>query len=340
MVTKKPKGLGRGLEALLSPSLSDEANATPTTPAGTPMMLALDQLAPGQYQPRTRMDEGALYELAESIKAQGIMQPILVRRIRAEPGGLRLHDESRGPSPATAGAASAGVDRATYSAGAQADYEIIAGERRFRAARLAGLDEVPVLVRDVADEAAAAMALIENIQREDLNPLEEAQGMKRLIDDFSLTHEQMAQAVGKSRSAASNLLRLLHLTEPVQTMPMAGDIDMGHARALLALDGAAQVTAASQVAARKLSVREAESLVKRLAAEFSLTAPRRPPAREKSGDVRRVEEELSDLLMAPVEVREKKKTRRAGKLEQTGEVAIGFGSLEELNGLIERLRGH
>ncbi len=322
MVTKKPKGLGRGLEALLSPSLSDEANATPTTPAGTPMMLALDQLAPGQYQPRTRMDEGALYELAESIKAQGIMQPILVRRL----------SEQKQPF-AQAGQAQQATDSI-------ATYEIIAGERRFRAARLAGLDEVPVLVRDVADEAAAAMALIENIQREDLNPLEEAQGMKRLIDDFSLTHEQMAQAVGKSRSAASNLLRLLHLTEPVQTMLMAGDIDMGHARALLALDGAAQVTAASQVAARKLSVREAESLVKRLAAEFSLTAPRRPPAREKSGDVRRVEEELSDLLMAPVEVREKKKTRRAGKLEQTGEVAIGFGSLEELNGLIERLRGH
>ena len=323
MVTKKPKGLGRGLDALLGPGPADAGDASgAATPAGAPMMLALGELAPGQYQPRTRMDEGALYELAESIKAQGIMQPILVRRL----------SEQKQPF-AQAGQAQQATDSI-------ATYEIIAGERRFRAARLAGLDEVPVLVRDVADEAAAAMALIENIQREDLNPLEEAQGMKRLIDDFSLTHEQMAQAVGKSRSAASNLLRLLHLTEPVQTMLMAGDIDMGHARALLALDGAAQVTAASQVAARKLSVREAESLVKRLAAEFSLTAPRRPPAREKSGDVRRVEEELSDLLMAPVEVREKKKTRRAGKLEQTGEVAIGFGSLEELNGLIERLRGH
>jgi len=293
MATKR-KGLGRGLEELLGPQAA-------ATPAGTPMMAALSQLAPGPYQPRTRMDEGALYELAESIKAQGIMQPILVRE-----------------------------------AGAQS-YEIIAGERRFRAAKLAGLSEVPVLVRDVPDEAAAAMALIENIQRENLNPLEEAQGLQRLIDDFGLTHEQMAQAVGKSRSAASNLLRLLKLTEPVQTMLMAGDIDMGHARALLALDGAAQITAANQVASRKLSVREAESLVKKLGAEFQLSAPRKPRgAPAKSGDVRQVEEELSDLLMAQVEVRVKK-TARSGA--QSGEIAIQFSSLDELNGLIERLRG-
>ncbi len=304
MVTRKPKGLGRGLDALLGPSLSAADDAAAATPAGTPMMLALDALAPGQYQPRTRMDEGALYELAESIKAQGIMQPILVRRVSAGTG-----------------------------------YEIIAGERRFRAARLAGLSEVPVLLRDVPDEAAAAMALIENIQREDLNPLEEAQGLKRLLDEFGLTHEQAAQAVGRSRSAASNLLRLLQLTPVVQTMLMAGDIDMGHARALLALDGAAQITAASQVAARKLSVREAESLVKRLNAEFNLTSPRKPPGQpEKSGDVRRVEEELSDLLLAQVEVRVKRRTKRGGRLEQTGELAIHFGSLDELNGLIERLR--
>jgi len=304
MVTRKPKGLGRGLDALLGPSLSAADDAAAATPAGTPMMLALDALAPGQYQPRTRMDEGALYELAESIKAQGIMQPILVRRVGAGTG-----------------------------------YEIIAGERRFRAARLAGLSEVPVLLRDVPDEAAAAMALIENIQREDLNPLEEAQGLKRLLDEFGLTHEQAAQAVGRSRSAASNLLRLLQLTPVVQTMLMAGDIDMGHARALLALDGAAQITAASQVAARKLSVREAESLVKRLNAEFNLTSPRKPPGQpEKSGDVRRVEEELSDLLLAQVEVRVKRRAKRGGRLEQTGELAIQFGSLDELNGLIERLR--
>jgi len=324
MVTKKPKGLGRGLDALLGPSLSATAtdgNAQPATPAGTPMMLPLDDLRPGQYQPRTRMDEGALYELAESIKSQGIMQPILVRRL----------DGSRSSLPASSplGAVNTG-----------AHYEIIAGERRFRAARLAGLADVPVLVREVPDEAAAAMSLIENIQREDLNPLEEAQGLQRLVSEFELTHEQAAQAVGRSRSAASNLLRLLQLAEPVQTMLMAGDLDMGHARALLALEGAAQITAANQVSARKLSVRETESLVKRLSAEFNLTASRKPShADEKSGDVRRVEEELSDLLMAQVEVRVKKKTKRAGKVEQAGELAVQFGSLEELNGLIERLRG-
>src|SRR5436190_18394115 len=197
MVTKKPKGLGRGLEALLGPTAAHGANdATPATP-GLPASLMLADIVPGKYQPRTRMDEGSLYELAESIKAQGIMKPILVRPL----------------------------------AGGQ--YEIIAGERRSRAAKLAGLDEVPVLVKDVPDEAAAAMALIENIQREDLNPLEEAQGIARLVNEFHLTHEQAAQAVGRSRSAASNLLRLLNLSEPVQQMLMAGDIDMGHARALL-----------------------------------------------------------------------------------------------------------
>jgi ParB family chromosome partitioning protein len=268
------------------------------------------------------MDEGALYELAESIKSQGIMQPILVRRVSA----------SRRPTGQ--------ADQSQDATNSGANYEIIAGERRFRAARLAGLTEVPALVREVPDEAAAVMALIENIQREDLNPLEEAQGLKRLIGQFGLTHDLAAQAVGKSRAAASNLLRLLNLTEPVQTMLMAGDIDMGHARALLALEGAAQITAANQVSAKKMSVREAEALVKRLNAEFNLTSPRKPPASaDKSGDVRRVEEELSDLLLAQVEVRVKKKTKRAGKLEQTGELAIQFSSLDELNGLIERLRG-
>lgn len=323
MVTKKPKGLGRGLDALLGPSLSANAaeNNTPAaTPAGTPMMLSLDDLRPGQYQPRTRMDEGALYELAESIRSQGIMQPILVRRLNG----------TRSASPATSPLGDVNTD---------ANYEIIAGERRFRAAKLAGLTDVPALVREVPDEAAAAMSLIENIQREDLNPLEEAQGLHRLVNEFELTHEQAAQAVGRSRSAASNLLRLLQLAEPVQTMLMAGDIDMGHARALLVLEGAAQITAANQVSARKMSVRETEGLVKRLSAEFNLTASRKSSHEaEKSGDVRRVEEELSDLLMAQVEVRVKKKTKRAGKLEQTGELAVQFSSLEELNGLIERLR--
>jgi ParB family chromosome partitioning protein len=217
-------------------------------------------------------------------------------------------------------------------------YEIIAGERRFRAAKLAGLDSVPVLVRDVPDEAAAAMALIENIQREDLNPLEEAHGLQRLIKDFGLTHEQAAQAVGRSRSAASNLLRLLNLADPVQTMLMAGDIDMGHARALLALDRAAQITAANQIAQKKLSVREAESLVKKLGAEFSLVSPK--PKNEKSRDMRRIEEELSDLLTAEVEVRVKKRVKRHGRVEELGELSIQFGSLDELNGLIDRLRAH
>jgi len=298
MVTKKIKGLGRGLEALLGPTASEivphaGADATPT-------VLNLDQMVAGVYQPRKRMDEGALYELAESIKSQGIMQPILVRKIAS--GG----------------------------------YEIIAGERRFRAARLAGLTQVPVLVRDVSDQNAAAMALIENMQREDLNPLEEAIGIQRLIKEFGLTHEQAAQAVGRSRSAASNLLRLLNLAEPVQTMLVAGDIDMGHARALLSLDKAAQITAANQINAKKLSVREAENLVKKIGADFSLVTQK--PSKEKSRDIKRLEEELSDLLTAQVEIRIKKQTKSNGKIDQAGELSIAFGSIESLNGLIEKLQ--
>jgi ParB family chromosome partitioning protein len=304
MVTKKPKGLGMGLEALLGPKVQDAPAPPVGANPGQPASLRLDDLVPGQYQPRTRMDEGALYELAESIKAQGIMQPILVRRL--------TEGKNAGK------------------------YEIIAGERRSRAARLAGLDAVPVLVRDVPNEAAAAMALIENIQREDLNPLEEAQGIQRLIKEFGLTHETAAQAVGRSRSAASNLLRLLNLADPVQTMLMAGDLDMGHARALLALERATQITAAAQIAAKKMSVREAESLVKKLSAEFQLTPSK--PGKEKSRDIKRVEDELSDMLTAQVEVRVKKRVKRHGKFEEQGELAIQFGSLEELNGLIDRLR--
>lgn len=308
MVTKKQKGLGRGLEALLGPRASelpagDNASSMATSP-GLPASLRLGDLVAGQYQPRTRMDEGALYELAESIKAQGIMQPILVRRL-------------------TSGAN-------------DGKYEIIAGERRFRAARLAGLESVPVLVRDVPDESAAAMSLIENIQREDLNALEEAHGLQRLVKEFGLTHELAAQAVGRSRSAASNLLRLLNLAEPVQSMLMAGDLDMGHARALLALDRATQITAANRITAKKMSVREAENLVKKLGAEFDLKPEKN--TREKSRDTRRVEEELADLLMAEVEVRVKKQVKRNGRLEDIGEVAIKFASMDELNGLIERLR--
>ena len=304
MVTKKTKGLGRGLEALLGPKVDDSVAAQAAAADGLPNTLPLSQMVPGMYQPRTRMDEGALYELAESIKVQGIMQPILVRQLRDGPNAGK--------------------------------YEIIAGERRSRAAKLAGLDSVPVLVRDVPNESAAAMALIENIQREDLNPLEEAQGLQRLVKEFGLTHELAAQAVGRSRSAASNLLRLLNLAEPVQSMLMAGDIDMGHARALLALDRATQITAANQISARKMSVREAESLVKKLGAEFNLV-PQKPKS-EKSRDIKRVEEELSDLLTAQVEVRVKKRVKRHGRIEEMGELAIQFGSLDELNGLIDKLR--
>lgn len=303
MATRK-KGLGRGLEALLGPSATSATDAARTD--GSPSELLLSDMVAGQYQPRMRMDEGALYELAESIKAQGIMQPILVRKL-------------------------ASGDNA-------GKYEIIAGERRFRAAHLAGLSKVPVLVRDVDDHATAAMALIENMQREDLNPLEEAQGLQRLINEFGLTHEQAAQAVGRSRSATSNLLRLLNLADPVQTMLLAGDIEMGHVRALLALERGAQITAANQISGKKLSVREAESLVKRLAANFELTG-QKPRSAAKSADIRSVEEELSDLLMAQVEVRIKKRVKRHGKMEETGELAIQFGSIEALNGLIARLRG-
>ena len=286
MVTKKPKGLGLGLEALLGPKVSEGAAAE-----GLPTSLKLDRLRTGKYQPRTRMDEGSLYELAESIKSQGVMQPILVRPL------------------------------------VEGIYEIIAGERRFRAAQLAGLDAVPVLVKVVADEAAAVMALIENIQREDLNPLEEAQGLQRLVTEFKLTHEQAAQAVGRSRSAASNLLRLLQLAEPVQQMLLAGDLDMGHARALLPLAAAQQVMAAQEISARKLSVREAERLAARSAA--SEGAPARTKATTKPRDIVRLEERLSDQLTAAVEIRLQRGTR--------GEIAIRFGSLDELNGLLDKL---
>ena len=300
MVTKKPKGLGMGLEALLGPKAAD-VSAGNGAPQGQPVTLRLEQLQAGKYQPRTRMDEGSLYELAESIKTQGAMQPVLVRPV--------------GPGR----------------------YEIIAGERRFRAARLAGLAEVPVLVREVPDQAAAVMALIENMQREDLNPLEEAQGLQRLIREFGLTHEQAAQAVGRSRSAATNVLRLLNLAEPVQAMLAAGDIDMGHARALLSLDKAAQITAAHQINAKKLSVRDAENLVKKLGADFSLVTQK--PVKEKSRDIKRLEEELSDLLTAQVEIRIKKQIKKNGKTDQAGELSIAFGSIESLNGLIEKLQG-
>ncbi len=299
MATKKIKGLGMGLEALLGPTVND-ASAGAADAAGTPTVLRLDQLQAGKYQPRTRMDEGALYELAESIRSQGVMQPILVRPV-GEAGSGR--------------------------------YEIIAGERRSRAAKLAGLSEVPVLVKAVPDEAAAVMALIENIQREDLNPLEEAQGLQRLTQEFGLTHEQAAQSVGRSRSAASNLLRLLQLAEPVQTLLMAGDLDMGHARSLLALDKALQITTAHEVVARKLSVRDTEKMVNQLQGGGRQT-PLLRVKQDKHRDVVRLEEELSDLLTAQVEIVIKRRTKRG----EQGELSIQFGSLDELNGLIDRLR--
>ncbi len=260
---------------------------------GAPNTLPLTQMQAGKYQPRTRMDEGALQELAASIRAQGLMQPILVRPI--------------------------GADR----------YEIIAGERRFRAANIAGLTEVPVLVKDVPDQAAAAMALIENIQREDLNPLEEAQGIQRLLDEFNFTHEQAAESVGRSRSAVSNLLRLLNLATAVQTMLLAGDLDMGHARALLAVDTATQVQLAHQVVNRRLSVRETEKLV--AATTKAVPTVKAKVAQDGGRDTRRLEEELSDLLAATVKI----KVGRRGR----GQLTVDFGDLDSLEGILLRLRG-
>jgi ParB family chromosome partitioning protein len=292
MATKKLKGLGRGLDALLG----GDANDTPAAPAGSPSTLSVSRIQAGKYQPRTRMDDGSLSELAASIKSQGIMQPVLVRPITGN---------------GTVG------------------YEIIAGERRFRAAQLAGLDEIPVLVREVDDQNAAAMALIENIQREDLNPLEEAQGIARLISEFDFTHEQAANAVGRSRSAVSNLLRLVNLAQPVQTMLMAGDIDMGHARALLAVDAASQIALANQVISKRLSVRETEKLVARTLEEQNAPAAT-ARQKEKSGDIVRLEEELSDRLATPVVF----KMGAKGK----GQMIIDFADLDVLESVLARLR--
>ena len=277
------KGLGRGLDALLAANQDDEGDK------GELQMLPTHALQPGKYQPRTRMDPGSLEELAASIKAQGIMQPIMVRPVGAD------------------------------------IYEIIAGERRWRASQIAGLVEVPCLVREIADEAALAMSLIENIQREDLNPLEEAGGIQRLIDEFDMTHQQAADAVGRSRPAASNLLRLLNLAKPVQELLMAGDIDMGHARALLPLDGASQVQLANQVAARQLSVRDTERLVQQV---LNPRLKKTPPQPDR--DLLRLEEEIADVIGASVKIKANKKG--------AGEVSIRFGSLDQLDGLLGRLR--
>ncbi|WP_275271719.1 ParB/RepB/Spo0J family partition protein [Limnobacter sp. P1] len=282
---KRTKGLGRGLEALLGPSGDDS-----TRDMGEQVMtLPLGKLQAGKYQPRSRMDESSLMELAESIKSQGIMQPILVRPIGS------------------------------------GKYEIIAGERRFRASKLAGLEEVPVLVRAVPDESALAMALIENIQREDLNPLEEALGVQRLIREFNLTHEDAARAIGRSRSATSNMLRLLNLAEPVQTMLLAGDIEMGHARALLALTAAEQIACANEVVNKRLSVRETEKLVNDWASDGDRSATKP----KQTADVRRLEEGLADWLASAVQL----KANANGK----GSVTIKFNNLDELDGVLERI---
>jgi ParB family chromosome partitioning protein len=277
----KMKGLGRGLDALLAGSMDEEPGN------GTLQNLTVDRLQPGKYQPRSRMDHASLEQLADSIKAQGIMQPILVRKVLGE------------------------------------RFEIIAGERRWRAAQLAGLAEVPVLVRDVPDEAALAMSLIENIQRENLNPLEEAAGIQRLLDEFSMTHQAAAEAVGRSRSAVTNLLRLLSLAAPVQDMLMHSRIDMGHARALLPLGLAKQIEAAHEVADKGLSVREAERLAQRLMKPVAgaTTKPDR--------DILRLQENLSDRLGTTV-------TIKAGKGGR-GKLVIEYGSLDQLDSIIQKI---
>ena len=279
----KMKGLGRGLDALLAGNENAAREQQRSLPVGS--------LQPGKYQPRTQMDPASLDELAASIRAQGLMQPILVRP---------LND---------------GGDR----------YEIVAGERRWRAAQLAGLTDVPTLIREIPDESALAMALIENIQREKLNPLEEAQGLQRLIDEFSMTHQQAADAVGRSRPAASNLLRLLQLVAPVQELLMQGQLDMGHARALLPLAGALQIQLAQRIVQKGLSVREAERL-----AQHALKPPRTTEAAKPDRDVLRLQEELSDVLGAQVEI----KTNKKG----AGKIQIDFGNLDQLEGILQRLR--
>lgn len=281
----KLKGLGRGLDSLLAGDMGSVGEADSLR------MLKVDQLQVGKYQPRSQMDQASLATLADSIKAQGIMQPILVRQIVGE------------------------------------RYEIIAGERRWRASKLAGLHEVPVLVRDIPDESALAMALIENIQREDLNPLEEAAGIKRLIDEFAMTHQTAADAVGRSRTAVTNLLRLLNLTAPVQAMLMRSEIDMGHARALLGLDGAKQVMAAQQIVGKKFSVREAEQLVKRLSAPPQKASAK--PSIDK--DVLRLQESLAERLGASVQIQASK--------SGAGTVKIRYTNLDQLDDIINKLQG-
>lgn len=285
----KAKGLGRGLAALLD---RDEPVAAEAAAPGEALAtLPIDQLQPGKYQPRTHMDQASLEALAASIKSQGLMQPILIRRIAAE------------------------------------RYEIIAGERRWRAAGIAGLNKVPVVIREVPDQAALAMALIENIQRENLNPLEEAQGIQRLINEFNLTHQEAADAVGRSRAATTNLLRLLNLTAQVQQLVFENKLDMGHARALLALEGHRQVEVARRVAEENLSVRETERLVNAIL-NPKLDTPK--PAARKDRDVQRLQEELSERLGTTVELKPGKKG--------TGKLVISYMSNDHLDELLQQLR--
>ena len=281
----KMKGLGRGLDALLA------AGDEPAAGADALQVIAIDRIRAGRYQPRTKMDPESLRELADSIREQGVMQPILVRPV----------DGGR--------------------------YEIIAGERRWRAARQAGLREVPTLVKVVPDQVALALALIENIQREDLNPLEEAQGLARLVDEFGLTHEAAAKAVGRSRSAVTNLLRLNALPKPVQEYLMDGALEMGHARALLGLPVSEQAGTAARVVEASLSVRETERLVQTLLAGSSKRKSR--GARTLDSDTARLETNLAEKLGAAVRIEPSRKG--------AGRIVIRYASLEQLDGLIARL---
>ncbi len=295
MNAKKKKRLGRGLDALLGGGLGDgdssqngESTSSPAVIRDTPNTLPIEKLQRGEYQPRTNMDQASLEELAASIKAQGIIQPILVRPVSGD------------------------------------HYEIIAGERRWRAAQIAQLDEVPVLVRDIPDEATLAVALIENIQRENLNPVEEAVGLKRLMDEFELTHEEMAKSVGRSRTAVTNLLRLLGLTTGAKAMLEEGKIEMGHARALLGLPSDMQDTAASEVYAKKLSVRQTEALVRSY-----LNPPTKKTKPSKSSDIRSLEESLSETLGTKVLVEDNK-----GK----GKLVIEYKNLDILDGILAHIK--
>ncbi|QKK03917.1 MAG: ParB/RepB/Spo0J family partition protein [Pseudomonadota bacterium] len=291
--SRKKKPLGRGLDSLLGKTRAAAESASLDGQLEGLRELSLDVIEPGRYQPRSAMDPDRLQELADSIRVQGLVQPVVVRPL-AQPGR----------------------------------FELIAGERRWRASRMAGLNTIPALVREIADEATLALALIENIQREDLNPLEEAGAIRRLIDEFELTHEQAARSVGRSRAAVTNLLRLLELAPEVRELVDRRELDMGHARALLTLERADQIRAAREVVDKDLSVRQTEALVRRMR-EGQPEAKKSKPER-KSADIERLEQELTETLCAPVSV----KHLSSGK----GQVTIRYTSLDELDGLLERFR--